>query len=320
MFYSTDGTQIVCYEYDAWGNCITKYLQDDETYAKVESGYSVTDTSNINRFIAFKNPFRYRSYYYDEETKLYYLNSRYYDPQICRFINADDISILSEGKEFFNGLNLYAYCGNNPINNTDESGNAWWHWLIAALVVIAAAVAVVVTAGGATAGILAVASVLAGGSATTIGATIAAGVFIGSVTSFTAFSIIAGFESINILSNGGSIYSALDNFSSYGESAMWSTLGSGLFGGIISYLSHVDYGTQTPKSLRPLGKYYNTNGKTLTHYGLNGDMSWSKHFTDHNRPWSHAAPHWHLELPHSEPGFNTRWQLVKALIKRLFGK
>ena len=217
---------------------------NDKQFVDISTQTSYTQSGLNNKTIALLNPFRYRGYYYDEETGLYYLNSRYYDPEIGRFINADDISILSEGKEFFNGLNLYAYCGNNPVNNTDESGNAWWHWLIAALVVIAAAVAVVVTAGGATAGMLAVASVLAGGSATTIGATIAAGVFIGSVTSFTAFSIIAGFESINILSNGGSIYSALDNFSSYGESAMWSTITGGILGALGGFLQ---YKEQHPK-------------------------------------------------------------------------
>ena len=227
---------IVFYDYDAWGNFIIKYLQDDETYANIENDYDGTDTSITNSFIAFINPFRYRSYYYDVETGLYYLNSRYYDPQIGRFINADDISILSEGKEFFNGLNLYAYCGNNPINNTDESGNAWWHWLIAALVVIAAAVAVVVTAGGATAGILAVASVLAGGSATTIGATIAAGVFIGSTVSLLGFSIFAGIETIKT----GNINSFWD----IGESAMWSTITGGILGALGGFLQ---YKEQHPK-------------------------------------------------------------------------
>ena len=120
--YDNNGQEIVQYTYDAWGNCITKYLQDDKTYATIDSGYNGTDTSITNRFIAFINPFRYRSYYYDFETNLYYLNSRYYDPQIGRFINADDISILSEGKDFFNGLNLYAYCGNNPVIYYDPNG------------------------------------------------------------------------------------------------------------------------------------------------------------------------------------------------------
>ena len=97
------------------------------------------------------NPFRYRSYYYDSETSLYYLNSRYYDPELGRFINVDDISILSQAKEFINGLNLYTYCNNNPIMNTDESGNAWWDWLFAAVVavvVVVAVVAVTVVSGG----------------------------------------------------------------------------------------------------------------------------------------------------------------------------
>ena len=49
--------------------------------------YEYNNTDEINAFIAVKNPFRYRSYYYDFETNLYYLNSRYYDPQIGRFIN-----------------------------------------------------------------------------------------------------------------------------------------------------------------------------------------------------------------------------------------
>ena len=91
----------------------------------ISSIESYTNTSNIVQFIAMKNPFRYRSYYYDFETGFYYLNSRYYDPEIGRFINADDSSVLSEGKEFINGLNLFAYCNNNPIMHSDESGEAW---------------------------------------------------------------------------------------------------------------------------------------------------------------------------------------------------
>ena len=120
--YDNNGQEIVQYTYDAWGNCTAKYLQDDETYAKVEDGYDGTDTSITNSFIAFINPFRYRSYYYDVETGLYYLNTRYYDPQIGRFINADDISTLDVTQIALNGLNLYAYCLNNPVNETDENG------------------------------------------------------------------------------------------------------------------------------------------------------------------------------------------------------
>ena len=80
--------------------------------------------------IATKNPIRYRSYYYDEEINLYYLKTRYYDPEIGRFITIDDVSYLDS--EAINGLNLYAYCANNPVMRTDSNGNAWkWINLIA---------------------------------------------------------------------------------------------------------------------------------------------------------------------------------------------
>ena len=70
--------------------------------------------------IAAINPIRYRGYYYDTETGLYYLKSRYYDPEIGRFITIDDISYIDP--DTINGLNLYAYCGNNPINYLDYDG------------------------------------------------------------------------------------------------------------------------------------------------------------------------------------------------------
>ena len=96
--------------------------------------------------IGAKNPFRYRGYYYDEETGLYYLKSRYYDPEVGRFITIDDISYIDP--ETINGLNLYAYCGNNPVMRVDENGNAWWHWLLGALAVVFVSV---ITAGAAAA-------------------------------------------------------------------------------------------------------------------------------------------------------------------------
>ena len=69
------------------------------------------------------NPFRYRSYYFDTETNLYYLQTRYYDPEIGRFINIDSIEYADP--ETINGLNLYAYCGNNPIKYVDPTGCSW---------------------------------------------------------------------------------------------------------------------------------------------------------------------------------------------------
>ena len=104
---------MVKYKYDAWGKC-------------------VIDASTINTELANINPFRYRSYYYDIETNLYFLKTRYYDPEIGRFMTIDDLSYLDP--DSINGLNLYAYCLNNPVNCIDPTGNApWWSWLISGL-------------------------------------------------------------------------------------------------------------------------------------------------------------------------------------------
>ena len=106
------------YDYDAWGNC-TVYNSSDAAIGDL-------------------NPLRYRGYYYDAETGFYYLQSRYYDPAICRFINAD--GLFTDG---FIGANLFAYCANNPVNTTDPTGN---FAITAAVALITFGVALVATA------------------------------------------------------------------------------------------------------------------------------------------------------------------------------
>lgn len=108
--YSLDGELAAQYEYDAWGNHIVK---DGEG-----------NIINSKKHIANLNPFRYRGYIYDAETELYFLKSRYYDPKTGRFISQDKVSYLDP--KTINGLNLYAYCGNNPVMRIDESGCGWW--------------------------------------------------------------------------------------------------------------------------------------------------------------------------------------------------
>ncbi len=100
------GNVVVKYKYDAWGN--HKVLD--------AAGEEITSSSHIGN----KNPFRYRGYFYDTETGLYYLQTRYYDPEIGRFLNMDSINYANP--ETINGLNLYAYCGNNPVMNIDPDG------------------------------------------------------------------------------------------------------------------------------------------------------------------------------------------------------
>ena len=120
---------------DASGNMLVSYLYDPWGYCE-----DVVDNSGIN--LGTLNPFRYKGYYYDTETKLYYCNSRYYDPETSRFINAD--SVISGTGESVHGYNLFAYCFNNPINLDDTNGN-WPRWITATVAAVAAVVAVVAT-------------------------------------------------------------------------------------------------------------------------------------------------------------------------------
>ena len=101
---------LLCYHYDSWGNC-SVFDGDGKPL-----DYS-TDSDNI----AFINPFRYRGYCYDDETGLYYLNARYYDPETRRFISPDTYDYLDSTST--HGLNLYLYCGNDPVNKYDPSGH-----------------------------------------------------------------------------------------------------------------------------------------------------------------------------------------------------
>ncbi len=110
------------YIYDAWGNCTI-------------SG------ETTNTALAHANPIRYRGYYYDDDTGLYYCNARYYSPKWRRFISPDDTSYLDPDN--VNGLNLYCYCNNDPVNFVDPSGHLAFFVLTA---IIGAAVGIGVTA------------------------------------------------------------------------------------------------------------------------------------------------------------------------------
>jgi RHS repeat-associated protein len=72
------------------------------------------------------NPYRYRGYRFDEETGLYYLQSRYYDASVGRFVNADIVEVLELSMGGLNQSNLFMYCGSNPILSNDPSG--LWDW------------------------------------------------------------------------------------------------------------------------------------------------------------------------------------------------
>ena len=93
-----NGTAVVAYTYDAYGRLTS--MTGDQTLGQ-------------------ENPFRYRSYFFDQESGFYYLQSRCYDPMMGRFISAD-----SQINPDVNGGNVFAYCGNNPVHNVDREGKS----------------------------------------------------------------------------------------------------------------------------------------------------------------------------------------------------
>ena len=107
------GTEAATYTYDAWGKLLT----------------STGDMADVN-------PLRYRGYFYDAETGLYYLQSRYYDPEVSRFINPD--AFATTDADGVLSANMFAYCENNPVNNDDPTGHGLFSTLL-----IGAAVGVV---------------------------------------------------------------------------------------------------------------------------------------------------------------------------------
>ena len=99
---NTYGEVVVTYEYDPWGNILST-------------------SGSMAATLGADNPFRYRGYYYDNESGFYYLQSRYYDPVTGRFLNADDTAYLGV-TETTSGYNLFSYCNSNPVYYKDSFG------------------------------------------------------------------------------------------------------------------------------------------------------------------------------------------------------
>ena len=107
-----NGNILANYSYDAYGYIMS--ITDG-------NGNEVTSATHI----ANLNPFRYRGYFYDQETGLYYVSSRYYDPEVGRWLNADTPGVLTATPNALTDKNLFAYCDNNPVVRVDRGGQFW---------------------------------------------------------------------------------------------------------------------------------------------------------------------------------------------------
>lgn len=142
VIYQTDGTNSLYFYYDGDGNVIgfeyannlyyyVKNMQGDivgiaDANGAMQTEYTYDPWGKVisvtgNETLGKLNPFRYRSYYYDTETSLYYLQSRYYDPQVGRFLNSDDVNYIGTTESELS-YNPFAYCENAPVNASDPTG------------------------------------------------------------------------------------------------------------------------------------------------------------------------------------------------------
>ena len=235
--YDSLGNEVGWYAYDAYGKCYVKYKNN---------------SSEEEKTILNANPFRYRGYYYDNETGLYYLNARYYDPSIGRFISPDVLTILDETKGQINGLNLYMYCNNNPIMYIDPSGNLpqWAMWLIGGII-LASSIILTIATGGAAAG-----TILA-----TIH-TIAAGSMLGGITS-AAIGTIAG----GLTYDNGIVSWSWDGAA---EGFMWGAITGAVSGAAGAALSNIG---SSLVAYGKIGKIAYASIQGLINSGISGGLS-----------------------------------------------
>ena len=208
--YSTNGTSFETYYY-------VLNLQGDVVKLIQTNGYVVAHYTydawgyilNCGGNLAEVNPIRYRGYYYDNETGFYYLQSRYYDPENHRFINADIYASTDSGDAI--ACNMFAYCGNNPVMLGDKDGE-FADWFVR--VVVGAAVGVVTGA---------ISALVTGGSAKDVLSSAAVGFVTGGIVGATGSmkaGKIVGRAVASAINGGYTYYSARKAGASVGGAAL----------------------------------------------------------------------------------------------------
>ena len=236
VYKGSTGTLLVSYVYDAWGKV---------------TATDVASTTESAKVLTY-NPYLYRGYRYDTETGLYYLNSRYYDPETGRFINADDVSNIGADGMLL-GHNLYAYCDNNPISRIDVNGE-WslpnWAKVAIGAVATVAAVAVTVVTGGAAVPVLvsvATSTAISGAIGYATKGTeglkdgLANGLMLGGLGALGGSVISAGVKAVKTAQQGITIgrnmekvnrAAGLTDTLTYSDNALWKPLNPSIYSGI----------------------------------------------------------------------------------------
>ena len=258
------GNVVVQYAYDSWGKVLSV-------------------AGSLASTVGAKNPIRYRGYYYDAESELYYLNSRYYDPEVGRFISPDDHNVALDAGEY----NLYTYCMNDPVNNSDPTG--YWSWKTfwkGAGLVVTGVVAVALAATTFGAGIPVAMSIIAGitlaaGTLTTING-VATMVEAGTDYNFVRDGLFN--EVLNLSDNAYNIYSYVTE----GVAAVGSTI-LGVYHTTGQYKA-AKYGQKY------LGSGYRKAGTSPDRWVSKDGMRQMRFDTTHHKIGGIDTPdHWNLE-------------------------
>ena len=304
-----DGNTVVKCVYDAWGN--HKVLDAD--------GVEITDMTHIGRL----NPFRYRGYYYCETLRLYYLKSRFYDPVIGRFISPDTIDYLAP--DIINGLNLYAYCNNNPVMNVDPSGHwSWknfWQGVVSVVATVVFVAAIVASAGAVGA--------LAGAGAAALGLSAAAVSTVATVAVASTYVVATG---VGLFGLSDSIEAFTSGFNPIRDSVMGGNQATyDIASGIFNALGNVAVlaGTFGPRILQKTaskwGKAKKSNGSVVGHQLSFSDKKGNWNFridaTVHNPNGIHHNPHVHLlERDVNQGGISKNvyyfWEIIKRFLRK----
>jgi len=270
--YNSSGTKLITYDYDAWGNCT-------ESYA--------------SQFLpggAIHNPFRYRGYYYDVETGWYYVGSRYYDPEIGRWISSDNIDYLGADGSLLS-YNLFAYCMNDPVNRFDDNGN-WslpnWAKVAIGAVATVAAVAVTVATGGAAAPVLlgvAVSTITSGAIGYATGGVegmkdgLANGFMMGGLSALGGSVVSAGVKAVKTARQGITIGRGMDKVNraagltdtaTYSSDALWKPLNGSYYNGIKKIFGEKAANAVSCACNKLYIKTMRTLGAVIYDSGLNG--------------------------------------------------
>lgn len=283
------------YVYDSWGRLLS---------VTNASGTPITDQTHI----AHVNPIRYRGYYYDKETGLFYVGSRYYDPEIGRFINADDVDILDGGNDHMLENNLFAYCFNNPVNMTDEDGQ-WPKWATKVLIGVAVIAAV------------AVVTVATGGAGAGVAGFIAAGALKGAVIGAASGAVIGGgLGAVSHRVSTGSWKGAGNAALNGAADGFMTGAISGAITGGAGRATQVLRNTKVTGSLGKTGKPMSSqslvkNGKVTNtrFYNAKGKATFQLDYTNHGYPKYHSIPHGHsINFSNPKPWSNPINNLWKS--------